>query len=103
MFYCGICKKRCGSGSFHCSVCQNWVHLSCNKITFKEVKLKENNNETLVCINCKEDLKRTSVCIIKEEVRFLDFSVCYLGKLSERFISLIRIKFNTKSLTLNLT
>ena len=91
MFYCGICKKRCGSGSFHCSVCQYWVHLSCNKITFKEVKLKENNNEALVCINCKEDLTSTSMCLIKEEVRFLHVSVSDLTNLLERFILLVKM------------
>ena len=53
-FPCKICKKSVHSNhkSIQCDLCDNWIHLKCNKLNDTDYNSLKASNEPWYCISC---------------------------------------------------
>jgi hypothetical protein len=55
---CGFCKKAVAKNhrAICCDLCQNWIHIKCNKLDKKDYKyFQDNIDENFFCLNCLTD------------------------------------------------
>ena len=74
---CGICQKEVKNNdkAIECNKCQSWIHIKCNKLTIKQYKHFQNNQEeTFECKNCT----KCQVCnkTVAANHRAIECSIC---------------------------
>ena len=57
-FPCGICHKQVGKTHryIRCNICNYKVHIKCNETDEKTYEKMKNNDETMFCLKCNEEL-----------------------------------------------
>ena len=69
---CVICKKEVVNDAIGCSLCDNWTHRKCAKISKKELHKLSDENYYWYCVNCTEVFPYSKVN--QDELQFMFIS-----------------------------